>query len=185
MRIEGRLKKWNDGRGFGFIAADRDGSEVFVHISAFPPDGQRPSVGERISFEISTDQEGKKRAVRVACPDRITRTTRPSTERPTQRKRIERPGIFHRLAPLAIVTLIALLGYRFYNQQHPAAPAPILSSPAETTSKVSSVQFHCDGRQYCSQMTSCAEAEFFLKNCPNVKMDGNHDGVPCEQQWCR
>ena len=33
-------------------------------------------------------------------------------------------------------------------------------------------------------MTSCAEATYFLRNCPGVKMDGNHDGVPCEQQWC-
>ncbi len=45
-------------------------------------------------------------------------------------------------------------------------------------------QGRCDGRTYCSQMTSCSEAKFFLKNCPNTKMDGNHDGVPCEQQWC-
>nr|WP_256386924.1 MULTISPECIES: excalibur calcium-binding domain-containing protein [Microcystis] len=21
-------------------------------------------------------------------------------------------------------------------------------------------------------------------NCPNVKMDGDDDGVPCESQWC-
>jgi hypothetical protein len=34
-------------------------------------------------------------------------------------------------------------------------------------------------------MSSCEEATFFLKNCPGVKMDGNHDGVPCEQQWCK
>jgi hypothetical protein len=33
-------------------------------------------------------------------------------------------------------------------------------------------------------MTSCAEATFFLRNCPNVKMDGDGDGVPCESQWC-
>src|SRR4051794_36251653 len=45
--------------------------------------------------------------------------------------------------------------------------------------------FKCDGRTYCSQMTSCAEATFFLKNCPGTKMDGNHDGVPCEKQWCK
>ncbi|MBA3031570.1 MAG: excalibur calcium-binding domain-containing protein [Rhodocyclaceae bacterium] len=25
---------------------------------------------------------------------------------------------------------------------------------------------------------------FFLRNCPNVQMDGNNDGIPCEQQWC-
>ena len=40
--------------------------------------------------------------------------------------------------------------------------------------------FKCDGRQYCSQMTSRAEAEFFTKNCPNTKMDGDRDGIPCE-----
>lgn len=45
--------------------------------------------------------------------------------------------------------------------------------------------FKCDGRQYCSQMTSCKEATTFLRNCPNMKMDGDHDGVPCESQWCQ
>jgi len=45
-------------------------------------------------------------------------------------------------------------------------------------------RYHCDGRVHCSQMTSCEEAEFFLANCPGVKMDGGGDGVPCEKQWC-
>lgn len=40
--------------------------------------------------------------------------------------------------------------------------------------------FKCDGRQHCSQMRSRAEAEFFIRNCPNTKMDGDYDGVPCE-----
>lgn len=40
--------------------------------------------------------------------------------------------------------------------------------------------FRCDGRQHCSQMTSRAEAEFFTRNCPNTKMDGDRDGIPCE-----
>jgi hypothetical protein len=42
----------------------------------------------------------------------------------------------------------------------------------------------CDGRIHCSQMTSCAEAQFFLANCPGTEMDGDHDGIPCERQWC-
>ena len=41
-------------------------------------------------------------------------------------------------------------------------------------------RLQCDGRQYCGQMTSRAEAEYFVKNCPNTKMDGDGDGVPCE-----
>jgi hypothetical protein len=33
-------------------------------------------------------------------------------------------------------------------------------------------------------MRSCAEATWFLKNCPGVQMDGDRDGIPCETQWC-
>jgi hypothetical protein len=44
--------------------------------------------------------------------------------------------------------------------------------------------FQCDGREYCSQMTSCEEATYFLNHCPTDKMDGDHDGIPCERQLC-
>ncbi|MGN0857816.1 MAG: excalibur calcium-binding domain-containing protein, partial [Stenotrophomonas sp.] len=30
----------------------------------------------------------------------------------------------------------------------------------------------------------CEEARYFLRHCPNTKMDGDGDGVPCEQQLC-
>lgn len=61
-----------------------------------------------------------------------------------------------------------------------------MSVPATSPSPVSifattkSNNFSCDGRQYCSQMRSRAEAEFFIRNCPNTKMDGDNDGDPCE-----
>jgi len=45
--------------------------------------------------------------------------------------------------------------------------------------------FRCDGRQHCSQMNSYEEAKYFLKHCPNPKMDGDNDGIPCEQQFGR
>ena len=45
-------------------------------------------------------------------------------------------------------------------------------------------RFRCDGRTHCSQMTSCEEATFFLRNCLGTQMDGDNDGVPCERQWC-
>ena len=54
-----------------------------------------------------------------------------------------------------------------------AAPIPL---PGES--------FKCDGRIHCSQMTSCPEAKYFLSRCPGVKMDGDRDGIPCEEQWC-
>lgn len=51
MRFEGVISRWNDDRGFGFIKPyGSDDTEIFVHISEFPKDGQRPKVGERVSF---------------------------------------------------------------------------------------------------------------------------------------
>lgn len=52
-------------------------------------------------------------------------------------------------------------------------------------SQTASVSYRCDGRVHCSQMTSCEEATFFLRNCPGTKMDGDGNGIPCERQWCR
>ena len=64
--------------------------------------------------------------------------------------------------------------------------APITTSvniPAPVTTAAPT--FSCDGRKHCSQMTSCSEATYFIQHCPNTKMDGNNDGVPCEKQWCK
>jgi endonuclease YncB( thermonuclease family) len=81
---------------------------------------------------------------------------------------------------------------REFRQRHGACEgAPSIAKPtavpvpAPTAVAATTVAYRCDGRKYCSQMTSCQEATWFLKNCPGVKVDGNNDGVPCEQQWCR
>ena len=46
-------------------------------------------------------------------------------------------------------------------------------------------QYQCDGRQYCSQMSSYEEAKYFNDHCPGTKMDGDADGIPCERQFGR
>ncbi|MFK3971138.1 excalibur calcium-binding domain-containing protein [Pseudomonas sp. NPDC087358] len=53
------------------------------------------------------------------------------------------------------------------------------------SAKLASTPIRCDGRKYCSQMTSCAEATAFLQQCPGMEMDGDGDGIPCESQWCK
>jgi cold shock CspA family protein len=176
MRIEGILAKWNDDRGFGFITPTQGGSEVFVHVSAFPRDGRRPAAGERLTFEIETDSDGKKRAINLLCPGRPTvRAVGQSIPR-----RSEKPGFLGRLIPLVVVVALGVYGYSNYSRRL----APQTAQAAQSNDQAVSSVFHCDGRTYCSQMTSCAEATFFLRHCPDVKMDGNNDGVPCEQQWC-
>jgi hypothetical protein len=60
-----------------------------------------------------------------------------------------------------------------------ATPREVAPAPAAGSSS-----FSCDGRRYCSQMRSCDEAKYFLAHCPDTKMDGDGDGIPCERQWC-
>lgn len=67
MRIDGTLKSWNDDRGFGFIEPALGGQDIFVHISAFENRSGRPRIGQRLTFEIETSADGKKRAKRVQC----------------------------------------------------------------------------------------------------------------------
>ncbi|MBI4035724.1 thermonuclease family protein [Candidatus Daviesbacteria bacterium] len=40
--------------------------------------------------------------------------------------------------------------------------------------------FTCAGKTLCGQMTSCAEANFYLNTCGISRLDGDKDGVPCE-----
>ena len=97
-----------------------------------------------------------------------------------------------RLIVVVILGLLAWKGYGRYQEQRLAASAvapeaaqsiqPVVETPAVLTD---STRFACDGRTHCSQMTSCEEATYFIQHCPNTKMDGNNDGVPCERQWCR
>ncbi len=88
-----------------------------------------------------------------------------------------------------ILIIIVLLGwYGNYNYRQDNLVAAATGSSIENDDLAESSinsNYTCDGRTYCSQMTSCEEATFFINNCPDTKMDGNNDGVPCESQWCR
>ena len=85
---------------------------------------------------------------------------------------------------LVLVALLAAIGWYAYQHYQRTAQATTDDEVSATEPAESAESFRCDGRVYCSQMTSCAEATYFLRNCPGVKIDGNHDGVPCDKQWC-
>jgi hypothetical protein len=63
-----------------------------------------------------------------------------------------------------------------------AAVSAAAAKSATSPSMAVNVGFKCDGRKYCSQMTSCAEGMCFLSNCAGVKMDGDGNGIPCVKQ---
>lgn len=90
---------------------------------------------------------------------------------------------------LIILASLAWFGYGKFKTANNSATGDAIASPAEYESAGQAGEvdspFKCDGRTMCPQMTSCAEATYFIQHCPNTKMDGNKDGVPCERQWCR
>jgi cold shock CspA family protein len=66
MRLNGTTKSWDDERGFGFIAPDQGGQDIFVHIKSFEGLRERPKAGQRISFQVQLNTQGKARAINVA-----------------------------------------------------------------------------------------------------------------------
>jgi len=57
----GTVKWFNPQKGYGFIAPDGGGADVFVHISAVERAGLRDLVeGQKISFEIVADRRSGK-----------------------------------------------------------------------------------------------------------------------------
>lgn len=184
MRQTGTLRSWNDDKGFGFIGPTQGGRELFVHISAFPRDGSRPTVGETLSYELGQRQGGKPQAVRVVRQaigaPRPARTTPGRESKRSNGRRVPLVGI---------IVAVGLAYYGVTHLQGVSKRSELRNAPALITAPVTersepSSPFRCDGRTRCPQMTSCAEATWFINNCPGTEMDGNGDGVPCEQQWC-
>jgi cold shock CspA family protein len=188
-RIDGTLKTWNADKGFGFVTPINGGQDIFVHVSDYPKRGGAPEVGERLSFEITLNKDGKKKAVKVQRPGAIHAAPA------RRRERIQagpRNSVFGRVIALLMVMAVCAAGYKYLvpKLHSPASAASSLVSEQRVTSSptlptpMPANRWQCDGRTHCSQMTSCEEAKFFLSNCPNTEMDGDRDGIPCESQWC-
>jgi hypothetical protein len=96
---------------------------------------------------------------------------------------------------LLLGMVIGSLGLFAYQRAHRPGPPPPTSAPdpagfeqpvkLEAEASAPAPDFHCDGRTRCAEMSSCEEAVYFLHHCPGVKMDGDGDDIPCEDQWCR
>ena len=81
--------------------------------------------------------------------------------------------------------VVVLFGWHKYRESQRLAMEDIEPDRAVGPGDAVEASWQCDGRVYCSQMPSCAEATWFLQHCPGMKMDGDQNGVPCEKQWCR
>ena len=174
MRFQGRVAEWNDARGFGFVAPNGGGKRVFVHISAFAERVTRPSLGSLVTYELGQSADGRPQAqvVRLVAA-------------PEARRRSE-PSAIAAIFALALV-LVPVAYVVWVRVSHPGSTvsASVYKIVFARQALRSNLNFQCSPQKSsCSAMTSCAEAFFHQERCGLGNMDGDHDGIPCEQQWC-
>ncbi|MCU8012288.1 excalibur calcium-binding domain-containing protein [Shewanella sp. SM74] len=209
----GVLVRWNDEKGFGFIQPEKNAAQdVFIHISVLKKMARKPIVGDSILYQTEVQNDGKRKAV-IASIEGVAVVAASATPRSYShvQSRNEsfnnknkahyhspRKSSFNTIIPLLIIVAIVIFGFKQYQEFNEAPaidevpvltnddiqPMPMYETKARTQA-TATPRFQCEaGKTHCSHMSSCAEATFYIQNCPNTQMDGNGDGIPCERQWC-
>lgn len=184
---KGQLKSWKDDKGFGFIQSSELKQDTFIHISTLKGMSRKPKVGDCIYFDVEKQANGKSKAVNCRIEGVAAKAIQ--RHRPSVHKNTSAPK--DKVVLVLAVIAIASFGYQRLGLSTSSTPenSPAQHIPNSTTPSgsllnhafsESNANFSCDGRQHCSQMTSRAEAEYFTKHCPDTKMDGDNDGIPCE-----
>jgi len=101
MRSKGKIATWKDDKGFGFIAPNDGGPQVFIHIKAFSNRDRRPEIGDVVTYAVTKDEQGRTRAASA---------TYEGEKRATRKKRKSRAaGVLFALAFVAIVGISVVM----------------------------------------------------------------------------
>lgn len=104
MRYQGKITRWQDEQGYGFITPNQGGADVFVHIKSFANRQRRPEVGQIVTYELEQDQRGRRQA-RATDFVGAAKNTRNSRSTAANRLPLLIAGLF-----LAFVALSVLAG---------------------------------------------------------------------------
>jgi uncharacterized membrane protein YsdA (DUF1294 family)/cold shock CspA family protein len=104
-RLTGTVASWNDERGFGFVAPERGGGTIFVHISGYRDDARRPVVGDVVDFELRPADRGRRQAGDVV----LVRASPAAPARAATRSRRRRGLVASDVVALAAVVAFAAL----------------------------------------------------------------------------
>lgn len=172
----GQLTKWDNSKGFGFIKTPELKSNTFIHISTLKHMNRKPKQGDYIHFDIE-QHNGKYRAINSRIEGVKTIAVYEGSK--NHKTRSSNKLIYGIMLIGITVFIFQRINLRKINQTSDTQLSPELFIP-DPTKVIQTHSFTCDGRQHCSQMRSRAEAEYFNNHCPNTKMDGDSDGIPCE-----
>lgn len=197
MAIEkGKLVRWIEDKGFGFIKPENGKADIFIHISALASMSRKPVIGDVILYQVGFDANGKLRAVNakiegvnevlalVPLEQKRKKDLSFSAKERTYRKprKISHSQKSFNLLPVLVVIGVAVFIYSKVSKEKNFVDQ--IEIPASETQPIEQTeQFQCQGKVWCSEMSSYEEAIFYLGNCPGTKMDGDGDGIPCEQQF--
>jgi len=74
MRYQGKIVKWNEAKGFGFVMPTRGNQAVFVHVRGFSSRQRRPLENSLVSYALGSDAKGRCCAVNVRFADEKSST---------------------------------------------------------------------------------------------------------------
>lgn len=194
MLHQGKLKDWNPTQGKGFIQRDKAVPDIRISSSGFRKKPEKLQDGDSIFFQIEVDPQGKPKAVSAY------KAGQHFAPAPELKKPALSSLLFQQLLSGAVgLSIVAWLGYQSWllfstnalvatelvEVDHQQTNPSVLENPVwPPVQAQQGLQFQCEGKQHCSEMSSCEEAEFYLEQCPNVLIDGDRDGIPCERQLC-
>ncbi len=65
LKKQGKIIKWDDAKGFGFILPEESKKHIFVHIKSFANRNIRPSINQSVVYTVSKNKDGKQSAINV------------------------------------------------------------------------------------------------------------------------
>jgi len=204
---KGVLFTWKDEKGFGFILPENCDEDIFIHISDFGKISRRPKIGDIIYYHLKTTSsnkgkyrpynatiEGVKFQNGIATANKLKSRNNSVSTNAKKPKRLSRKPVqkgisfWKMTGRFMVFFIIFVYGISKIKMSSPPTSSqievPQMKVPQIETPELSSQsqQYHCAGKVHCSEMDSCEEARYYLHHCTGVKIDGDGDGIPCEQQ---
>ncbi|NEQ97625.1 MAG: cold shock domain-containing protein [Cyanothece sp. SIO2G6] len=138
---KGKLLRWNDERGFGFVESDKDKRGVFLHISALGRIPRRPQAGDIILYKRVVQSDGKVKAEQASIQglSHSASTRRTSTSHKTDRHKAPSRWFNRRGKPTLVTKLIglgifAVTGLIFSQFRLSTSPPPTTAESQPSTS---------------------------------------------------
>jgi cold shock CspA family protein len=131
MRLKGMLVEWKDDRGFGFIEPAEGGDRVFCHIKAFDVRVRRPIAGDRVTYEVAKDKDGRVRADHVR-PVGLEEAGYQSNNRSRRSPRADRSSpVKSMAAAILLVAVASYAGWSYFKGNQSGVVPSILNTDSE------------------------------------------------------